>query len=154
MNGVLRARRHLEAHAEKAVSADDIAHLCGKPADEVRRMLQLAEHTASLDAPLDIDPNLSVGDAIAAVDGPAPDTLLETHEIEALVHDWLAELNAKQRLVIERRFGLDGSDTSTLEALAGELGLTRERVRQVQVEALTRLRTILRRRGMSRQELL
>jgi len=154
MNGVLRARRHLEAHAEKAVSAEDIAHLCGKPADEVRRMLQLAEHTASLDAPLDIDPGLSVGDAIAAEDGPAPDALLETHEIEALVRDWLAQLNPRQRLVIERRFGLDGSDIATLEALAGELGLTRERVRQVQVEALTRLRTILRHRGMSREELL
>ena len=154
MNVVLRARRHLEAHAEKAVSAEDIAHLCGKPADEVRRMLQLAEHTASLDAPLDVDPGLSVGDAIAAEDGPAPDALLASHEIEALVHDWLAQLNAKQRLVIERRFGLDGSDIATLEALAGELGLTRERVRQVQVEALTRLRTMLRRRGMSKEELL
>jgi RNA polymerase nonessential primary-like sigma factor len=154
MNVVLRARRHLEAHAEKAVGAEDIAHLCGKPADEVRRLLQLAEHTASLDAPLDIDPGLSVGDAIVAEDGPAPDALLASHEIEALVHDWLGQLNAKQRFVIERRFGLEGSEIATLEALAGELGLTRERVRQVQVEALTRLRAMLRRRGMSKEQLL
>ena len=154
LNVVLRARRHLEGHAEKAVSAEDIAHLCGKPADEVRRMLQLAEHTASLDAPLDIDPGLSVGDAIAAVDGPAPDALIATHEVEALVRAWLEQLNAKQRLVIERRFGLEGNDVATLEALAAELGLTRERVRQVQVEALARLRTLLKRRGMSREELL
>ena len=154
LNAVLRARRHLEAHAEKAVSAEDIAHLCGKPADEVRRMLQLAEHTASLDAPLDIDPGLSVGDAIAAEDGPAPDALIATHEIEALVRAWLDQLNAKQRLVIERRFGLAGNDATTLEVLAAELGLTRERVRQVQVEALARLRAMLRHRGMSREELL
>jgi RNA polymerase nonessential primary-like sigma factor len=154
LNVVLRARRHLEAHAEKAVSAEDIAHLCGKPADEVRRMLQLAEHTASLDAPLDIDAGLSVGDAIAAEDGPAPDALIAAHEIEALVRAWLEQLNAKQRLVIERRFGLDGNEIATLEVLAAELGLTRERVRQVQVEALARLRTMLRRRGMSKEELL
>jgi RNA polymerase nonessential primary-like sigma factor len=154
MNVVLRARRHLEAHAERAASADDIAHLAGRSVEEVRHMLQLAEHTASLDAPLDIDPGLSLGDAIASENEPAPDAILATHEIEALVHDWLAQLNDRQRMVIERRFGLNGRDAATLESLAGELGLTRERVRQVQVEALTRLRTILKRRGVSRDALL
>ena len=154
LNGVLRARRHLEAHAQKAVSAEDIAHLCGKPVEEVRRMLVLSEHTSSLDAPLDIDPGLSVGDSIAAEDGPTPDSLLAAHELEALVRAWLGQLNDKQRMVIERRFGLDGNDAATLETLAGELGLTRERVRQVQVEALARLRALLRRRGVSKEELL
>ncbi len=154
MNGVLHARRHLEAHSKTAATAEDIAHLCGRPVEEVRHMLQLAEHTASLDAPLDVDPGLSVGDALAAEDGPTPEALLASHEIEALVSAWLAQLNEKQRLVIKRRFGLDGGDTATLETLAGELGLTRERVRQVQVEALGRLRTMLRRRGVSKDELL
>jgi RNA polymerase nonessential primary-like sigma factor len=154
LNGVLRARRHLEAHAEKPVSAADIAHHCGKSADEVRSILQLAEYTTSLDAPRNIDPSLSAGDAIAIEDGPTPDSLLAMHEIEALVRAWLAKLNERQRHVIERRFGLDGSDASTLDALADELGLTRERVRQVQVEALARLRAMLRRGGVSRQELL
>ena len=154
MNVVLRARRHLEAHAQKAVHADDIAHLAGKSVDEVRRLLLLAEHTTSLDAPLDVDPGLSVGDSIAAEDAPAPETLLAAHELEALVRVWLSQLSEKQRTVIERRFGLNGCEAGTLEALAGELGLTRERVRQVQVEALTRLRTILKRRGMSKDELI
>ena len=154
MNGVLRARRHLEAHAEKTVTAEDIAHLCGKPAEEVHRILQMAEHTASLDAPLEIDPSLSMGDALAAEDGPAPEALLATHEIEALVRDWIEQLNEKQRKVIERRYGLDGSDIATLESLAEELGLTRERVRQVQVEGLARLRTLLRRRGVAKDAFL
>ncbi len=154
MNIVLRARRHIEAHGEGKARAEDIAHLSGKDVAEVREMLQLAEHTSSLDAPLDIDPGLSVGDSIAAEDSPGPEALLAGHEIEALVHAWLAELGDKQRRVIERRFGLNGHDATTLEALAGELGLTRERVRQVQVEALTRLRTLLKRRGVSRDELL
>jgi RNA polymerase nonessential primary-like sigma factor len=154
MNSVLRARRHLEAHAGKAVSADDIAHLCSKSADEVRRMLQLAEHTASLDAPLDLDPSLSLSDAIALEDGATPDSVLATHEIKGLVHDWLGQLNETQRHVIQRRFGLAQSDPATLDAVADDLGLTSERVRQVQVEALAKLRAMLRRRGVSRKELL
>ena len=88
------------------------------------------------------------------VDAPGPEALLAGHEIEALVHTWLAELSDRQRRVIERRFGLNGHDAATLETLAGELGLTRERVRQVQVEALARLRTMLERRGVTRDELL
>ena len=102
MNVVLRARRHLEAHAEKPAGAEDIAHLCGKPVEEVRRMLRLAEHTASLDAPLGIDPDLSIGVSIAE-EGPSPDALLASHELEALVQAWLAQLSDKQRMVIERR---------------------------------------------------
>jgi RNA polymerase nonessential primary-like sigma factor len=120
----------------------------------VRGILRLAEHTLSLDAPLDVDPELSVGDSIASDGEPGPEALLATHEIEALVHAWLAELNERQRKVIECRFGLNGRETLTLEALAGDLGLTRERVRQVQVEALARLRSMLKRRGVSRDELL
>jgi len=154
MNIVLRARRHLDAHADKAVNVEDIAHLAGKSAAEVRHMLQLAEHTTSLDAPLDADPGLSVGDSVASETAPPPDALLARHEIEALVQEWLDQVNPRQRMVIERRFGLNGQDAVTLEALAGELGLTRERVRQVQVEALERLRRILKRRGLSKDALL
>jgi RNA polymerase nonessential primary-like sigma factor len=154
LNSVLRARRHLEAHADKPVGAEDIAHLCGKPVEEVRRMLLLGEHTASLDAPLDIDPGLSIGDSISAEEGATPHTLLETHEIETLVREWLEQLKDRPRRVIERRYGLDGNETATLESIAEELGLTRERVRQVQVAALATLRTLLRRRGVSKESLL
>ena len=53
---------------------------------------------------------------------------------------WLAELNERQRTVIERRYGLNGRDVATLEELAREIGVTRERVRQIQAEALEKLR--------------
>jgi RNA polymerase nonessential primary-like sigma factor len=56
--------------------------------------------------------------------------------------------------VIERRFGLSGAEIVTLEQLADSLGVTRERVRQIQLEALAELRKILRRRGLSRDQLL
>lgn len=154
MNVVQRARRHLEAHAQGPVHVEDIAHLAGKGVDEVRDMLRLSEHTMSLDAPLDVDPGLSVGDAVAAEGEPGPEALIASHEIEALVHAWLGELNDRQRTVVECRFGLGGREVMTLEAIAAQFGLTRERVRQVQVEALARLRSMLKRRGLSRDELL
>jgi len=157
LHGLLRAKRHLEAAVGgapgRAVCSDDIAHLVGRPAEEVRAVLSLAEHTASLDAPLEVDPLLSLGESLVAQDAPPPEAALAQHEIEALLREWLTQLGDKQRMVIERRYGLSNGEPATLDALAGELGLTRERVRQIQVEALERLRAILRRRGVSGSEL-
>jgi len=79
---------------------------------------------------------------------------LESNEIEAHVHDWIDQLTERQRNVIERRYGLNGSEILTLEQLAGDLNLTRERVRQIQLEALMSLRRILRRNGLSKDVLL
>jgi RNA polymerase nonessential primary-like sigma factor len=70
------------------------------------------------------------------------------------VNEWLGQLNAKQRTVIECRFGLNGREVSTLESLADRLGVTRERVRQIQLEALAQLRAALRQRGYSKDVLL
>ena len=154
LNIVLRAKRHLEAHAERGQTADDIAHLLGREAEEVRSLLLRSEHTASLDAPLDADPMLSIGDSIADESIVGPESQLHASEIESLVLEWLAHLNEKQRTVIECRFGLNGSEVLTLQELASRLALTRERVRQIQVEALSQLRRILRQRCLSKEALL
>ena len=154
LNLVLRAKRHLEAHGEREASAEDIAHLIGKPVEEVRSVLAHNEHMASLDAPLDFDPMLSIGESISDEQSVNPESGLQTQEIESLVRQWLEQLNEKQRTVIERRFGLNGQEICTLEELAEQLGLTRERVRQIQLESLGQLRRILRRRGLSKDMLL
>jgi RNA polymerase nonessential primary-like sigma factor len=154
LNLVLRAKRHLEAHAEREASVDDIAHLLGKPAEEIRSVLAYSEHTASLDAPLDIDPMLSIGESVSDEQSASPDAELQAQEIESLVKQWLEQLNDKQRSVIECRFGLNNKEVCTLEELAERLGLTRERVRQIQLEALGQLRRILRRGGLSKEILL
>ncbi len=154
LNLVLRAKRHLEAHGDREAGAEDIAHLLGRPAEEVRGVLAHNEHVASLDAPLDIDPMLSIGESISDEQGAGPEAGLQTQEIESLVRQWLAQLNDKQRVVIERRFGLNNREVCTLEELAGQLNLTRERVRQIQLEALGQLRRILRRHGLSKDSLL
>ncbi len=153
LNVFLRARRHLETHGVTDPTPDDIAALTCHPVEEVRKILQLNERVASLDAPLDIDPGLSLGEAIADDNAHLPEDALQLEEVEGHVNEWLTQLNDKQRWVIERRFGLHGQEPCTLEDLALELNVTRERVRQIQMEALRVLRQMLRRRGMTRDEL-
>lgn len=156
LNVVLRALRHLETHAPAGghdPSLEDVAHLLGKPVADVERLLRHQEHMLSLDAPIDRESGLTVADGIADDDARAPELLLHDSAIEASVAGWLAELNARQRLVIERRYGLNGCEVTTLEELAAEIGVTRERVRQIQSEALEKLRGKLERRGFTRDAL-
>ncbi|OGU20500.1 MAG: RNA polymerase sigma factor RpoS [Hydrogenophilales bacterium RIFOXYD1_FULL_62_11] len=153
LNIYLRAKRHLETHGISDATMDDIAALTSHPIEDVRRIMQLNERVTSLDAPLDIDPTLSMGEAIADHNAHLPDEMLQLEEIGHHVTEWMKQLNDKQRWVIERRFGLNGQETCTLEDLATELQVTRERVRQIQMESLRVLRQMLRRRGMSKDEL-
>ena len=154
INVVLRAIRHLEAANSRETSVEEIAHLIDKPVDDVRRILQLNEHIASLDAPLDIDPSHNIGELLADEQSRDPEAELAGHELGVLVHQWVDQLEPKHRLVVERRYGLNGHEIATLESIASELGLTRERVRQIQLEALQKLRRIIRRGGVSRDSLL
>jgi RNA polymerase nonessential primary-like sigma factor len=153
LNIYLRAQRHLETHGVTDPSAEDIANLTSHPVEDVRRIMQLNERVASLDAPLDVDPTLSLGEAIADDNAHLPEDILQLEEIERHVQEWMAQLNDKQRWVIERRFGLNGLEACTLEDLALELKVTRERVRQIQMESLRLLRQLLRRRGVSKDQL-
>ncbi|MDR3411807.1 MAG: RNA polymerase sigma factor RpoS [Formivibrio sp.] len=150
LNVYLRAQRHLEAHNGQEPTVEDIAFMVGKDVEDVRRVMSLNERVASLDAPLDIDPMLTIGESIPDDQHDGPETILQNAEIERYVHEWLKQLSDKQRMVIERRYGLNGYEVCTLEDLAESLNLTRERVRQIQIEALEQLRRILRRYGVSR----
>lgn len=150
LNIVLHATRHLEAHTGKEPKPEDVAHLLGRPVKEVQRMLSLNMSMMSLDAPLDVDPLLSMSDAIAEDNNSGPDHMMEQSEIKCRIKEWLNRLNDKQRLIIEKRYGLNGYEIQTLEQLAKNLDLTRERVRQIQLEALQTLRVMLRCDGVSR----
>ena len=131
-----------------------MAHVLGRPVEEVRQILRVSERTLSLDAPLGIDPDLSMSDAIAADDGQSPETLLSQHEIEDHMHEWINALSDRQRTVLERRYGLNNHDVATLEIIADDMGVTRERVRQIQMEALQSLRRRLAKSGIGRDALL
>jgi RNA polymerase nonessential primary-like sigma factor len=154
LNVYLRASRHLESQIGREPTLDEIAHLVGKPVEDVRKVMNLNERMASLDAPLDIDPMLSIGESIPDEQHEEPEIQLHNSQLEMFVKDWLSQLNEKQCMVIERRYGLNGHEICTLEELAAALNLTRERVRQIQIEGLEQLRRILRRKGISRDFLL
>lgn len=156
LNQVLRAKYHLEAqhHDGKDATCEDIAHLLDRAVDDVQDILALSEHAASLDAPLDGDPQASLLDMLPGNSDDAPDSQAEHHEIMALVRDWLKQMPEKQRVVVMRRFGLDNEDPATLEELAVQMGVTRERVRQIQQEALIKLKRALTARGVGRDALL
>ena len=156
LNQVLRAKYHLEAqhHDGKDATCEDIAHLLDRPVDDVQDILALSEHAASLDAPLDNDPQASLLDMLPGNTDDGPDSQAEHHEIMALVRDWLGHMPEKQRIVVMRRFGLDHEDPATLEELAVQMGVTRERVRQIQQEALVKLKRALAARGVGRDALL
>lgn len=156
LNQILRAKYHLEAqrHNGKDATAEDIAYLVSRPVEDVQDVLALSEHAASLDAPLDSDPHASLMDMLPGDSDDSPDSRAEYREITVLVRDWLAKMPDKQRTVIVRRFGLDNDDPATLEQLASEMGVTRERVRQIQQEALLKLKRALTARGVGKDALL
>jgi RNA polymerase nonessential primary-like sigma factor len=154
INLVLRAMHHLESAETRNASVERVAALIDRPVADVRRILQFNERIASLDAPLEFASGSTIGDALADETAASPEALLQFRETGALVGDWLAQLTERQRQVIERRYGLNGTDVATLDALAGEFGLTRERVRQIQIEGLDRLRSIIKRGGIARDAVL
>ena len=157
MNVVLRAMRHLETHAtpgERDATLEDVAHLLGRSVAEVERLLRYREQPVSLDAPLDRDRTLTVRDGVADDAAVSPELLLHVSSIERFVAEWIVELTERQRRVIERRYGLNGCDVAALDELASEMGVTRERIRQIQVEALDKLRVRIARRGFDKEDLL
>lgn len=144
-----RAARHLSQKLDHEPTPEEVASLLDKPVEDVKDMLGLNERVASVDAPLDDDPDRSLLDAIADEHAVDPEKMLQREDLQGLIAQWLAELNDKQREVVERRFGLSGREISTLEEVGADIGVTRERVRQIQVEALKRLRVILEKAGYS-----
>ena len=120
-----------------------------KPAADVKRLLGLNERVTSMDTPVGPDSDRSVVDTVADTHESDPSQLLQDIDIKESIADWLDQLSEKQREVLSRRFGLRGYESSTLEEVGREIGLSRERVRQIQVEALRRLRSIMESNGLS-----
>lgn len=154
INTYMRAARRLAQELERLPSADEIADLIDRPLDEVERMLTWNEPTTSMDTPMGDSGDRPLIDALADEGGETPLESLELADMRLVLEHWLGELNDKQRQVVERRFGLYDGDRATLEEVGRELGVTRERVRQIQVEALRRLKKVLRKAGITEETLL
>lgn len=151
LNSCLRAKRTLERQGVMEVGAEAIAELTGKSVKAVRDVMQLNAPLVPLDAPLDIDPGLQLGDAIADEHCVQPEERMHKAELERHVSEWLVKLSDKQRWAVERRFGLNNRDVATLQELAQELEVSRERVRQMLADAQMKLARNLEAKGVNRE---
>ena len=158
---VLRARRLLESDANlvaqrpEGIRVDDIAAFLGQDAHHVADLLSMGESPRSLDATLDRQgEDLTLGDTLVDELALDPEDAARAHEVDQLLESWIASLSNREREVLEGRFGLHNREPETLDTLSQRLGLTRERVRQVQNEALMKLKRHISRRGITRDALM
>lgn len=149
LNVYLRTARELAHVLDHEPSAEEIAEQLDKPVDDVSRMLKLNERITSVDTPLGGDSDKALLDILSDDNDTGPEDRTQNNDMKQSIVTWLYELNPKQREVLARRFGLLGYEAATLEDVGQEISLTRERVRQIQVEGLRRLREILQGQGLS-----
>ncbi|MCW8333737.1 RNA polymerase sigma factor RpoS [Vibrio sp. SCSIO 43135] len=153
LNIYLRTARELSQKLDHEPTAEEIATKLDKPVDDVSKMLRLNERVSSVDTPIGGDGEKALLDIIPDINNSDPEVSTQDNDIkDSLIH-WLDELNPKQKEVLARRFGLLGYEPSTLEEVGREINLTRERVRQIQVEGLRRLREILIKQGLNMENL-
>ncbi|BAP57211.1 RNA polymerase sigma factor RpoS [Thioploca ingrica] len=149
INHCLRAFRSLSQTLDHEPTSEEVARTLDKTTGEIEKMLGLNERITSVDTPRTEDFDKSLLDTIADEQNPDPMLVLQEEDLMKHIELWLAQLNEKQRIVVERRFGLGGGEIATLEEVGAEIGITRERVRQIQIEALKKLRELLEREGFS-----
>ncbi len=149
INIYLRAARQLSQTLDREPTPEDVAKLLDKPINDVKKMLGMNERITSVDSPTSKDSATSLLDIIPDEHNTDPSLLLQNSDVQAHIDTWLSQLTEKQCAVVERRFGLHGFEVSTLEQIGNEIGVTRERVRQIQIEAIKRLRKILEKEGFS-----
>lgn len=153
LNIYLRTARELAQKLDHEPTAEEIAFQLDKPVEDVSKMLRLNERVSSVDTPIGGDGDKALLDIIPDINNSDPEVSTQDNDIKSSLIDWLDELNPKQKEVLARRFGLLGYEPSTLEEVGREINLTRERVRQIQVEGLRRLREILMKQGLSMESL-
>ena len=151
LNVYLRAARELEQTMDTEPTADDIAKMLNKPVANVEKMLGLRDRVTSVDVPVGKENDRPLLEIVADERAPAPPEMLQNDDVMANLGVWLDQLDTKQREVLVRRFGLNNHERTTLEDVGKELGVTRERVRQIQMDALKQLRKILENQGFSEE---
>jgi RNA polymerase primary sigma factor len=141
MQKMNRAERHLWAQLGREPTLEEVAHEANLPVQQAREVRAAARASASLDAPVGDADDAVLGDFVPG-EGPLPDELVEDSLRSQTLTEALRSLPERHRLVVVLRYGLDDAEPKTLEEIGRRLGLTRERVRQIEVEALRRLATL------------
>lgn len=154
LNVYLRAARQLTQKLDHEPTPEEIAEMLDKPLEEVQKMLGLNDKMTSVDSPLGFDEHKSLLDTLPDEKSINPAEQLTDDDLNNHIELLLYKLTPNQQAVIMRRFGLGGFDKTTLEDVGEAIGLTRERVRQIQVEALRILRMELEKLGLTHDDLL
>lgn len=145
----LRGSRELEQKLGRSPSVEEVADSLDCTVDELHVLFGFNEPTSSADEPVASGSDKALVDSIADERDRGPESEYADHAAEELLDHWLELLPTQQRTVVEHRFGLHGKGRQTLEEVGQLLGVTRERVRQVQLAALVRLREISKNEGIS-----
>ena len=141
MHRLHRAERQLWAELGREPTIDEVAAAAAMPVSQVREVREAARTSTSLDAPVGEYDDATVGDFVAG-DAPLPDEVVESSLRSQALADALLSLPERHRWVLVLRYGLDDAEPRTLEDIGRRLGLTRERVRQIEVDALRRLASL------------
>jgi RNA polymerase primary sigma factor len=135
-----RAERELQAKLGRDPDEKEIAKAAKLPLKQVREVRQAARAVTSLDRPVGEEGDATYGDIVAREDAPPPEEEVRVTLGREALHRAIAELPDREREVVKLRYGLNGDgDPASLEEIGRRLGLTRERVRQIEAEALERL---------------
>ena len=153
INVYLRAARRLTQELDRDPTPDEIAEVLDRAPDDVGRMLGLNERLVTSGSIMGRDGERSLLDTIPDREDADPSYRCQADDVHEVLERWLDRLSDKQRAVVERRFGLHGYERATLEQVGEQIGVTRERVRQIQMDALARLRSIMESHGLSQETL-
>ncbi len=153
INAYLRTDRDLSQELDRRPTAEEVAERMHCHVNDIERMKGLNERVCSAHAPVGQDGERSLLDTIPDDDNHEPSAQLQGEDLNSAVEKWLDCLSEKQRAVVERRFGIHGYERATLEQVGAEIGVTRERVRQIQMDALARLRSVMESHGLSEDTL-
>jgi RNA polymerase primary sigma factor len=135
-----RTAQSLEQSLGRRPSPEEIAAEMELPADSVRSMMDASQHAIALERPVGDDGDSEFGDFIEDMDSPSPVEAATQHLLQETIEEVLSELTPRQSHILRLRFGLGGGEPHTLEEIANKFGLSRERIRQLEKEALRRLR--------------
>ena len=135
-----RTAQKLEQEFGRRATADEIAFAMGVPTENVRAMMDASQHAIALERPVGEDGDSEFGDFIEDQDSPSPVEAATQNLLQETIEEVLSELTPRQSHILRLRFGLGGGEPHTLEEIANKFGLSRERIRQLEKEALRRLR--------------
>ena len=149
INSVLRASRFLRDEQETEPTVGEIAQHMQRDIDEVERLLALHHRvTIGSTGSSGVDDERGPLESLAGKRDAEPAQCAQKQHVQNILDHWLDELGEKQRAVIERRFGLHGYRRQTLEQIGLDIGVTRERVRQIQIDALKNLKNMMESHGI------